>query len=262
MADEEKQKYLDAIKEFCLMDDTFMSKVFEDKGCAELLLRIILDNNDLTVTKVHVQHEIKNLQGRSIRLDIYAVDTNGKEYNVEVQRTDSGAIPQRARYNSSLMDANIISVGDNLKNLPETHVVFITEQDTLGENELIYRIERTVNGKRPFHDGSHIIYVNGACREGRSPLALLMQDFFCKDPKKMNFSKLAERANFFKTNHEGVSNMCKIMEDLIAKGEAKGEAKGKLDTLKSLVKEGFISISVAAQKAGMTEEAFKKIACL
>ena len=43
---------------------------------------------------------------------------------------------------------------------------------------------------------------------------------------------------------------------------AEGEAKGKLDMLKSLVKEGVISITIAAQKAGITEEAFKKIACL
>ena len=47
-----------------------------------------------------------------------------------------------------------------------------------------------------------------------------------------------------------------------AEGRAEGEAKGKLDTLKSLVKEGLISITIAAQKAGITEEAFKKIACL
>ena len=32
----------EAIKQFRLMDDTFMSKVFEDKECAELLLRVIL----------------------------------------------------------------------------------------------------------------------------------------------------------------------------------------------------------------------------
>lgn len=31
----------EAIKQFRLMDDTFMSKVFEDKECAELLLRVI-----------------------------------------------------------------------------------------------------------------------------------------------------------------------------------------------------------------------------
>ena len=47
-----------------------------------------------------------------------------------------------------------------------------------------------------------------------------------------------------------------------AEGRAEGIAEGKLDTLKGLVKEGLISIAIAAQKAGMTEDAFKKIACL
>lgn len=47
-----------------------------------------------------------------------------------------------------------------------------------------------------------------------------------------------------------------------AEGRAEGEAKGKTNTLKELVKEDLISISVAAKKAGMTEDAYKKIACL
>ena len=51
----------EAIKQFRLMDDTFMSKVFEDKECAELLLRVILNKNDLTVQNTQTQFEIKNL---------------------------------------------------------------------------------------------------------------------------------------------------------------------------------------------------------
>ena len=54
----------------------------------------------------------------------------------------------------------------------------------------------------------------------------------------------------------------RALNEKVREGRAEGEAKGKLDTLKSLVKEGLISITVAAQKAGLTEEAFKKIACL
>ena len=47
-----------------------MNKVFEDKACAEFLLQIILQRTDLRVQRVHGQHDIKNLQGRSVRLDI------------------------------------------------------------------------------------------------------------------------------------------------------------------------------------------------
>ena len=62
------------IRDFRLMDDNFMSKVFEDKPCAEFLLRIILNRDDLKVKEVHGQHDLNNIQGRSVRLDILAVD--------------------------------------------------------------------------------------------------------------------------------------------------------------------------------------------
>ena len=56
---------LQRLRNFRLLDDDFMSKVFEDTACTELLLQIILDRSDLKVQSVHSQHEIKNLQGRS-----------------------------------------------------------------------------------------------------------------------------------------------------------------------------------------------------
>ena len=38
---------------------------------------------DLIVQKVHAQHDVKNLQGRSIRLDIIAIDEGGRVYNID-----------------------------------------------------------------------------------------------------------------------------------------------------------------------------------
>ena len=57
-----------------LLDDDFMSKVFEDVKCAEFLLQILLNRDDLKVKKSTSQYGIKNLQGWSVRLDILAVD--------------------------------------------------------------------------------------------------------------------------------------------------------------------------------------------
>ena len=65
---------LQRLRGFRLLDDDFMSKVFEDKDCVEFLLQIILKRDDLKVTSVSSQYVIKNLQGRSVRLDILAVD--------------------------------------------------------------------------------------------------------------------------------------------------------------------------------------------
>ncbi len=89
LPDDRKEKE-EIIRNFRLMDDTFMSKVFEDKACAELLLRIILGRDDLTVQEAVTQYELKNIQGRSAKLDIYAVDSTGAKYDVEVQRSDKG----------------------------------------------------------------------------------------------------------------------------------------------------------------------------
>lgn len=113
---------LQRLRGFRLLDDDFMSKVFEDKACSQFLLQIILEKNDLSVQKVHAQHDVKNLQGRSIRLDIIAIDGNGRVYNIEIQRSDKGASIKRARYNSSLLDANVTEPGD------ETHILYVNSQ--------------------------------------------------------------------------------------------------------------------------------------
>lgn len=109
-----QEKIQRRIKRFRLFDDEFMTKCFEDDiECTELVLRIIMDKSDLKVEKTHVQHMIKNLQGRSITLDIEATDSEQKRYDIEIQRLDSGAKPKRARYHSSLLDANVLLAGDD-----------------------------------------------------------------------------------------------------------------------------------------------------
>ena len=73
-----------AIQKFTLMDDTFMTQVFAgDTECTQELLHIILHRADLRVTRAVTQLTIGNLFGRSVRLDIYAVDEAGRQYDIE-----------------------------------------------------------------------------------------------------------------------------------------------------------------------------------
>ncbi|MFQ8744200.1 PD-(D/E)XK nuclease family transposase [Clostridium sp. AF27-2AA] len=146
-----------------------MTKVFEDIQCAELLLRIILNDESINVLEVHSQRGIKNLQGRSVRLDILAIDSHGRVFNVEVQRSDKGAGAKRARYNSALIDANVTEPGDLYEALNETFVIFITENDVMKADLPIYHIDRVVKetGKL-FKDEAHIIYVNSQIKDAFS----------------------------------------------------------------------------------------------
>lgn len=224
MAELEKQKELDferkhqedleRIRNFRLMDDDFMSKVFEDRDCAEFLLKIILERDDLTVQEVHGQHDLKNLQGRSVRLDILAVDHANRTYNVEVQRSDHGAGAKRARYNSSLLDANLTEKGDKYDTLNETYVIFITENDVLQGGLPIYHINRMIEEMaKPFGDEAHIIYVNAQIKD-ETALGKLMHDFSCTDPNQMNYPVLAQRVRYFKEDTKGVTNMCRAIEEM------------------------------------------------
>lgn len=223
---------LQRIQSLRLLDDDFMNKVFEDKACAEFLLQIILERTDLTVQKVHSQHNLKNLQGRSVRLDILATDEAGRVYNIEVQRSDKGAGSKRARYNSSLIDANITEPGDNYENLNETYVIFITEHDVLKAGRPIYHIDRMIQETNAsFGDGSHILYVNAQIKDNTA-LGQLMHDFACTKAEEMHYPILAKRVRYFKEEQEGVATMSRIFEEI--KREAAQEAARKTAREKSI----------------------------
>lgn len=223
---------LQRIQSLRLLDDDFMNKVFEDKACAEFLLQIILERTDLTVQKVHSQHNLKNLQGRSVRLDILATDEAGRVYNIEVQRSDKGAGAKRARYNSSLIDANITEPGDNYENLNETYVIFITEHDVLKAGRPIYHIDRMIQETNAlFGDGSHILYVNAQIKDNTA-LGQLMHDFACTKAEEMHYPILAKRVRYFKEEQEGVATMSRIFEEI--KREAAQEAARKTAREKSI----------------------------
>ena len=57
-----KYPYYDQIQRFRLIDDTFMSVVFQDIGCTQFLIRILLQNDGLNVTEVGTQNSLKNLR--------------------------------------------------------------------------------------------------------------------------------------------------------------------------------------------------------
>ena len=65
-------------------------------------------------------------------------------YDIEVQRNDKGSSFKHARYNAALIDANITEPGDEYEALNECYVIFITENDAIGDGLPIYHVERTI----------------------------------------------------------------------------------------------------------------------
>lgn len=209
-----RQENRKAIRDFTLFDDTFMSIVFdENPECVEFVLHIILGKK-LNVIESSTQHQVKNLKGNSIRLDVRATDDRGKVYNIEVQRENSGAKPRRARYNGALLDANCKDSGKYGGMLPETFVIFITEKDYWKEGLPLYKFERKcINSGSDisFDDGLHIIYLNGAYR-GKDKIGDLMHDFSCANPDDMKSVALRKSVSPYKKDEKEALKMCKTME--------------------------------------------------
>ena len=79
-------------------DDEFMSAAFSDDiKMTQFLIRILLNRNDLTVTKSMSQVQKTNLFGKSVKLDVVAEDIFKTEYNIEIQRVGAGAGARRIR---------------------------------------------------------------------------------------------------------------------------------------------------------------------
>ena len=255
-----KPEYLAEIENFRLMDDTFMSKCLENAPeCIELILQIILRKKDLKVVKSQTEYPIKSLQGRGVRFDVFAMDSKGREYDIEIQRADKGSEPKRARYNSALMDANALKSGEDFSKLRDTYVIIITENDVMGDGQEVYVYDRTErkSGKR-LGDGTHIIYVNGATRS-ETEIGKLVHDLLCRDASKMYFDLLRKRVSEFKNSEEGRHYMCKAMERIKSEGKREGKRETMLAMAKRMLESGMLALKDIAKFSGLSLVQVKKL---
>ena len=51
-------------------------------------------------------------------------------------------------------------------------------------------------------------------------------NILCPNQAEMNYKELADRTSFFKEQEKGVSSVCEIMEELMARGRQEGRKKG------------------------------------
>ena len=259
-----KSEYLALIENFRLMDDTFMSKCLEHAPeCIELILQIILGKKDLKVVKSQTEYPIKSLQGRGVRFDVFARDSKGREYDIEIQCADKGSEPKRARYSSALMDANALKSGEDFGKLRDTYVIFITENDVMGRGQDMYVFDRMDRrAGLDFGDGAHVVYANGTWR-GNDALGRLMHDFNCRDAVEMHFDVLKKRVSQFKNSEEGRHIMCKAVEEFVERRAAESKREGKRETMlamaKRMLKDGILALKDIARYSGLSLAQVKKL---
>ncbi|MCM1329965.1 MAG: Rpn family recombination-promoting nuclease/putative transposase [Ruminococcus sp.] len=227
------RRYLERLAMLRPIDDDFMRELFRNNiPLVQLVLRIITGIEDLTVISAETQYDLENVLGaRSLRLDVLASDSLNRKYNIEVQRSDKGGEPKRARYHSSALDVEFLGKNREFEELPAAYVIFITENDRFKLNEPVYSFQGyCAKNNIPLGDERYVIYVNGAYENpaDSSDLAKLIHDFNCSNAADMELELMSEGTQYYKESPKGVNQMCKIMEDFRA--ELRTELRAELRT--------------------------------
>ena len=243
---ENTKENLKMLAGFRLLDDDFMTMVFDrNTEATELVLNIILGRNDMKVLEVTAQREYRSpvTGGRAIELDIYAQDADGKIYNIEVQRADAGADVHRARFHSSMLDTRMLKAKQKFKEIHDSYVIFITENDFMGQGLPLYHIQRTIQETGAiFNDGSHIIYVNGSYKNDNDPIGRLMHDFRCISAIDMFYEALQKPVRHFKETEGGRSQMCRERVEVLFEA-----IKSLMENLKLSAEQAMEAMNVSAE---------------
>ncbi len=218
------QRRRDIVKRLRPIDDTFFEVLMQDIDTCQELLRVVLEDDNLIVEELHPQESIKNLQGRSVRLDAFCTLSSGKRCNIEVQKGNNDNHLKRVRYNASCITANVTEPGTDFEDIPDVYVVYISTFDIFKHGKTIYHVEKTITETGGIvSDGLHEIFVNTKIDDG-STIAEYMQCMIQENVDNRKFPYLTKRCKQFKGKEGGADNMCKLVEDY-AKDYAKEHAK-------------------------------------
>ncbi len=190
MKEKNEEFMLPADYEFNLSDFALFLSVMKNQRAYRSTLSIILDEWDLELTQVKVEQVVLNKSGkRAIRLDAWALDSQNRQFNTEMQNDTSGDdVKKRARYYQGLMDSPILKSGKDTKyrDLPNTTIIFITQEDIFGKDLAMYTFTEQCEEVEGLHleDGTTKIFLNMKSKNGRPELVSLLQ--YMKDTRLDN----------------------------------------------------------------------------
>lgn len=223
---DEKEAY---VAELRPIDDVFFELLAEDIAFCQEILRVILEDGKLTVMDVVVQSALRNVYGRSVRLDALCTLGDGTKCNVEVQRSKHDDHLRRVRFNAASITKVESEPGELFADIPNICIVYISEFDFLGYGKTLYHIDKVIRETgTAIDDGLQEIFVN-TCIDDGSDIAELMRCFIQKDVNNPKFPVFSSRVNRFKNTEGGLHRMCELMERYMAEGKAEARAQGRAE---------------------------------
>ena len=210
------------------IDDLMFCKMAEHKEFCEEILRVILDDDGLTVVEAIPQWQGKNLSGRSVVLDAKCVTGDGRQINIEVQKADDDNHLKRARYNAAVLTTNVSQTGKSFEFIPDVCIVFISKFDIFDSGLPLYHIDKVVRETgQVIEDGLTEIFVNTVNYDGSKPSRLMK--LFTENDAYSNdeFPVTSELKSRLKSSEGGSRAMNEILEKLISDEKRESEKRGR-----------------------------------
>lgn len=261
--DNEKQQIVSSL---VIMDDAMFEAMCESPEFVEELLQTVLENPKLRIKydSVVPQKSIKNLKGRSVRLDAY-IEGENTVFNVEIQCSDNCNHVKRVRYNASLITANNSETGDEFDNIQNLYVVYITKSDFFKKGLTVYHAQTTILETGDLVDnGLKEIYINTTQNDG-SRIAKLMSLFEKKELDENDKEEFPNTYNkFFSLKHDRqeVNRMCEKIENYAKKyAEKYAEKKAIYSAIESYEECGLsqeMIINKIIKRFSLTEDEAKQ----
>lgn len=252
-----KEHLMEQVKKLTLLSNTLMNTALEDIPACQHVLRIVTGIPDLIVRQARTQYRISRTSSRDAVLDVLAEDGHGRLYNLEIQRADTQDHARRVRFYGAMTDSEYLMKGASYKDMPEVHIIYISETDIWKSGKTVCRIKKLLDGALPdipYDDGLHFLYINAEVDDG-SDVAGLMRYFKTADPMDMSQGDLSRRVHYLKCDEKGVEALCKIEEELVQYGREAGLEEGKVLGLE----EGRREVIRSMASSGMEPETIARV---
>lgn len=249
-----------------LENNFIFGKVMKEKSLCIGMLECLTGNQIDDINEITVEKHIKVCaNSKGVRYDVFIEDNLNRIYDAEMQNLTTVTkeeLPLRSRFYQGMIDLVSLESGMDYINLKESYVIFICTSDPFDRNLGCYSITNTCQEdiSLPYNDKRTILFYN--TKGSFDNISEEAKDFLNYiETKTVNGDFVKRLDNAVRNAQHNKEWRAEYMHSLVHDRDMinKGKREGRLEALISLVKEGDITIDVAAKKAEMSVEEFEKL---
>ena len=208
------------------------------KELLEILLEMKLDRIEM-----RQEEEVEIDYGKKgIRMDVYAYGVD-KAFNIELQTSDTGELPERARYDQGVLDVDQLNKGVEYSELRTSYVIFICIPDIFKKGLGKYSFENICkeNSEVVLNDRAYKYFFiaknyDKILNEDQKDFLRLVLSNECSSGFSNKISKMVEAAKHNTQWRKQFMEFERQMAYSFREGKAEGKAEAKEEVVVEMLK--------------------------